>query len=179
MKLTNEQSLVPKFYRLELMYTGVKVINFNNCSLTNFEIDKNKFDIKRTLYGFIKIYDGIIKEISHEKILNHIKENFPYNNGVKDICPKSTCKYHTELQNFKNKFSNTNELNIILDKYKFKKTSCEKASNGEGDVPCLRTKGNSFLYLIFGNDADNIINILLKVTIISAPIFSLFLILFK
>ncbi|KMZ87889.1 hypothetical protein PVBG_06116 [Plasmodium vivax Brazil I] len=64
------------------MYTGANGNIFNNCSLKNFNIDKNKFVIKKTLYEFIENYDIIKREISHEHNLNvkpyckYIKENF-------------------------------------------------------------------------------------------------------
>ncbi|VUZ98027.1 PIR protein [Plasmodium vivax] len=135
MRLNKEQPQVSNFYIPVLMYTGLNGSKFNNCSLKNFAIDKNNFDIKRTLYEFIENYEGIKNKISQE------------NNS-----------------NFKEKFSNPEVLNLIYDKCNYEKTSCQNCSNGEDDVPCLREKGNSFLNLIFGNDADNIINILLKFT---------------
>ncbi|KNA00895.1 hypothetical protein PVNG_05822 [Plasmodium vivax North Korean] len=56
MTLTGDQSLVSNFYIPVLLYTTVNGGIFNNYSIMNFEIDKNKFDIKSTLYGFIEIY---------------------------------------------------------------------------------------------------------------------------
>ncbi|SCA60544.1 hypothetical protein PVC01_000080800 [Plasmodium vivax] len=151
----------------------------------NFEIDKNKFDIKGTLYEFIEIYDEIKNKFSHENNVNvktfckHIKENFRFYNEVKVKCPNNTCIYAEKLQEFKNKFSNFEDLKLICEKCDYEKTSCEHGSNGEGDVPCLREKGNSFLNLIFCNSIEDIINVLLKFTTISAPILALFVILFK
>ncbi|KNA02222.1 hypothetical protein PVNG_04453 [Plasmodium vivax North Korean] len=186
MSLIKEQSLVPKFYTVVLMYTGVKGDKFNNCTLTNFKIDKNKFDIKRTLYEFIEIYDGIKNEISDENNVNvkkyckNIKENFRYFNSIKEECTNQiSCHYYDEYNQFKVKFSNPEDLKLICEKCNYEKTSCEKGSNEENDVPCLREKGNSILYLIFGNDTEDIIKVLLNVTIISAPILALFVILFK
>ncbi|KMZ94045.1 hypothetical protein PVMG_02271 [Plasmodium vivax Mauritania I] len=109
----------------------------------------------------------------------HIKKKFRFYNIAKENCINDECNYFTELQNFKNKINELGDLNTILNKCKYGMTSCEHGSNGEGDVPCLREKGNSFLNLIFCNSIEDIINVLLKFTIISDPILTLFVILFK
>ncbi|KMZ89810.1 hypothetical protein PVMG_06165 [Plasmodium vivax Mauritania I] len=186
MSLIKEQSLVPKFYTVVLMYTTFNKSNFKNCSLKNLNIDKNKFYIKKILYEFIEIYDEIKNKISHDNNLNvklyckHIKENFRYFNSIKEECTNQiSCHYYDEYNQFKVKFSNPEDLKLICEKCNYEKTSCEKGSNEENDVPCLREKGNSILYLIFGNDTEDIIKVLLNVTIISAPILALFVILFK
>ncbi|CAG9483807.1 unnamed protein product [Plasmodium vivax] len=185
MSLTNNQSLVLNFYDPIFMYTTANKSKFNNCTLTNFKIDKNKFYIKKILYEFNEIYDEIKNKIFHEDNLDvqtyckHIKENFRFYNIAKENCNSNNCNYFTELQQFKNKINKLGDLDTILNKCKYKKTSCEQGSNGEDDVPCLKEKGNSFLFLIFGNDPEDIINIVLKITIISAPILALFVILIK
>ncbi|SCA59635.1 VIR protein [Plasmodium vivax] len=185
MSLTNNQSLVLNFYDPIFMYTTVNKSKFNNCFLKNFNLDKNKFYIKKILYEFNEIYDEIKNKISDEINLNiqsyckHIKENFRFYNEVKDKCSNTSCEYDTELQAFKNKFNKTDVLEFIYEKCKYQKTSCKQGSNAEDDVPCLRKKGNPFLFLIFGDDPEHIINILLNFSLISAPILALFVILFK
>ncbi|KMZ94048.1 hypothetical protein PVMG_02274 [Plasmodium vivax Mauritania I] len=70
MRLNKEQPQVSNFYIPVLMYTGLNGSKFNNCSLKNFAIDKNNFDIKRTLYEFIENYEGIKNKISQENNSN-------------------------------------------------------------------------------------------------------------
>ncbi|KMZ76808.1 hypothetical protein PVIIG_05832 [Plasmodium vivax India VII] len=170
-RYTEEKNIVSNFYALVSMYTNFKSSNFNNCSLTNFAIDKNKFDIKRTLYEFFEIYEGIKNEISHKNNVNvrtyckHIKENFRYFNSIKEECfNQSSCNYYDEYIQFKEKFSKPDVLNLICEKCDYEKTLCEKGSNGGDDVPCLRKKGNSFLFLVLGDDPEDILNILLNFT---------------
>ncbi|KMZ83330.1 hypothetical protein PVBG_05726 [Plasmodium vivax Brazil I] len=185
-RLTAQLSLISNFYLPVYFYATFNKSNFKNCSLKNLNIDKNKFYIKKILYEFIEIYDEIKNKISHDNNLNvklyckHIKENFRFFNSINEECiNQNSCDYYDEYKQFKEKVSNTEDLKLICEKCDYEKTSCEKGSNEENDVPCLREKGNSILYLIFGNDTEDIIKVLLNVTIISAPILALFVILFK
>ncbi|VUZ99665.1 PIR protein [Plasmodium vivax] len=182
---TNSNGYVNSFYFALTIISGSGKNLLKNCSFQNYNLDKSTFDTKKILYEFTEIYDHIKEEISGEYNLKiqsyckHIKENFRFYNDVKIICPDSTCKYHTELQEFKKKFSESDELEFICEKCKYQKTSCKQGTNAEGDVPCLRIKGNPFLSLIYGDDPEHIINVLLNFSLISTPILALFVILFK
>ncbi|VUZ95029.1 PIR protein [Plasmodium vivax] len=185
-KIPDFLSFSSSFYHTLQTLSKHPLSELKKCSLKNYETEKSEFTNLKILYEFLHIYDDIKNKLNstedYSKIklyCKHIKENFRFYNDVKVNCSNNICKYHTELQNFKNKFRSSDELEFICEKCDYTKTSCEQGFSGEGDVPCLREKGNSFLYQLFGNDADNIINILLKVTTISAPILALFVILFK
>ncbi|KMZ77735.1 hypothetical protein PVIIG_00424 [Plasmodium vivax India VII] len=185
-RLTAQLSLISNFYIPVYIYANFNKSNFKNCSLKNLNIDKNKFYIKKILYEFIEIYDEIKNKISHDNNLNvklyckHIKENFRFFNSINEECiNQNSCDYYDEYKQFKEKVSNTEDLKLICEKCDYEKTSCEQGISGEGDVPCLREKGNSFIYLIFGNDPEDVIQVLLKVTTISVPILAFFVILFK
>ncbi|KNA01748.1 hypothetical protein PVNG_05600, partial [Plasmodium vivax North Korean] len=186
-KIPNFSSLSSKFYLLLTQISKNSNSKIKDCSLENYRIDKIKFTNKKILYEFLHIYDGIRKKLNSQEddsnihlYCKHIKENFRYYNIIKESCKsKDTCEYNDEYIQFKNKFKDPEVLKLIYEKCDFEKTSCEHNSNGDDDVPCLREKGYSFLYLIFGNDADDIINILFKATTISAPILAFFVILFK
>ncbi|SCA59556.1 VIR protein [Plasmodium vivax] len=186
-KIPNFSSLSSKFYDPFPLISKHSHSKIKDCSLENYRIDKNKFTHKKILYEFLHIYDSIQDKLNSQEDVSkiqlycmHIKENFRYYNIIKESCKsKGTCDYYDEYKQFKEKFKEPKVINLICEKCDYIKTSCEKGSNGEDDVPCLREKGYSFLYLIFGNDADNIINIILKVTTISVPILVFSVILFK
>ncbi|SCA60605.1 VIR protein [Plasmodium vivax] len=183
--ITQGTNLFINFYAVLSMYSGIKKENFKNCTLTNFNVDKEIFNKKHILYEFLESYDDIKKKIFLEGNLNvqpyckHIKENFRFYNIAKENCNSNSCNYFTELQQFKNKINELNDLNTILNKFKYEKISCKYDSYAEDDVPCLRAKGSPFILFILGNDPDDIVNILLNVAIISVPFLAIFLILFK
>ncbi|KMZ95503.1 hypothetical protein PVMG_05810 [Plasmodium vivax Mauritania I] len=183
--ITQGTNLFINFYAVLSMYSGIKKENFKNCTLTNFNVDKEIFNKKHILYEFLESYDDIKKKIFLEGNLNvqpyckHIKENFRFYNIAKENCNSNSCNYFTELQQFKNKINELNDLNTILNKCKYEKISCKYDSNAEDDVPCLQATGSPFILPILGNDPDDIVNILVNVAIISVPIMAIFLILFK
>ncbi|KMZ83451.1 hypothetical protein PVBG_06241 [Plasmodium vivax Brazil I] len=191
--LYHHATKIPDFpERIDILYKALNLIKkkrdnkVNQCNLTDYSISNSEFKHKQILFEFFENYENLKKmlesqdDINVQLYCNHIKKHFLYYNNIKETCvPENSCKFHDELKNFKEKFSNPVDLKLIYEKCDYEKTLCEKGSNGENDVPCLKEKGYSFLYLIFGNDADNIINILLKVTTISAPILTLFVILFR
>ncbi|KMZ95944.1 hypothetical protein PVMG_06171 [Plasmodium vivax Mauritania I] len=191
--LYHHATKIPDFpERIDNLYNALNLIKtkrdnkVNQCNLTDYSISNSEFKHKQILFEFFENYENLKKmlesqdDINVQLYCNHIKKHFLYYNNIKETCvPENSCKFHDELKNFKEKFSNPVDLKLIYEKCDYEKTLCEKGSNGENDVPCLKEKGYSFLYLIFGNDADNIINILLKVTTISAPILTLFVILFR
>ncbi|KNA01597.1 hypothetical protein PVNG_06378 [Plasmodium vivax North Korean] len=185
MSISNNLSLIRSLYHILRIFCNSRKPNFNNCILKNFNMDRNAFENKHILYEFLESYDDMKNKIdSHNELYTplyckHVKENFNFYNLIKDNCTNDTCEYSNDLRNFKKKFSNSDVLEFIYDKCDYIKTSCEQGSNEEGDVPCLREKGNSFLNLIFGNDTEDIIKVLLNVTIIFVPILAFFVILFK
>ncbi|KMZ82068.1 hypothetical protein PVIIG_06137 [Plasmodium vivax India VII] len=185
LSIPNYNKYISNFY-LALRFICQSPKNqLQKCTFENYSIDKTTFNNKKILNEFAEIYEDIKNKIFHEDNLDvqtyckHIKENFRFYNIAKENCNSNNCNYFTELQPFKNKINKLGDLDTILNKCKYKKTSCEQGSNGEDDVPCLKEKGNSFLFLIFGNDPEDIINVLLNITLISAPILVLFLILLK
>ncbi|VUZ99568.1 PIR protein [Plasmodium vivax] len=184
--ISNVNTHIDRFYSALAIISISKRNLWKKCSFKKYTLKKSIFDKKKILYEFTEIYDHIKEEFSHENNSNvktyckHIKENFRYFNSINEECiNQNSCDYYDEYKKFKEKFNNPEVLNLIYEKCDYTKTPCAQGSNAEDDVPCLREKGNSFLYQIFGNDAENIINILLKVTTISAPILVLFVILFK
>ncbi|KMZ95068.1 hypothetical protein PVMG_05595 [Plasmodium vivax Mauritania I] len=183
-KIPDFLSFSSSFYLLLTQISKNSNSEIKNCSLENYGTDKNKFTNLKILYEFLHIYDDLEKELDSQEDVSkiqlyckHIKENFRFYNEVK--CPNNTCINDKVLQEFKKKFSESNVLELICKKCKYQKTSCKQGSNAEVDVPCLRTKGNPFLFLIFGDDPEHIINVLLNFSLISAPILALFVILFK
>ncbi|CAI7719868.1 Plasmodium vivax Vir protein, putative [Plasmodium vivax] len=186
MRISNNFPLISSLYHILGAFTNNRKYNFKNCTLTDFKVDKDTFNKKHILYEFLESYDQIKHKIDSQSeqyttlYCKHIKENFRFYNDVKDKCTnKSSCDYFKELNEFKTKFIQENVLNFIYDKCKYKKSSCKYGSNTDNDVPCLRAKGSPFILLLLGNDPDDIVNILLNVTIISVPILAIFLILFK
>ncbi|VUZ99895.1 PIR protein [Plasmodium vivax] len=183
--ITKGTDLVSNFYAALFMFSSSNKDNFKNCTLTKFNVDKEIFNKKHILYEFLESYDDIKKKIFLEGNLNvqpyckHIKENFRFYNIAKENCNSNSCNYFTELQQFKNKINELNDLNTILNKCKYEKISCKYDSNAEDDVPCLQATGSPFILPILGNDPDDIVNILVNVAIISVPIMAIFLILFK
>ncbi|CAI7721767.1 PIR protein [Plasmodium vivax] len=186
-KIPNFSSLSSKFYHTLQTLSEHPLSKLKKCSLKNYETEKSEFTNKKILYEFLHIYDDIKNKFDSQEddskiqlYCKHIKENFRYYNIIKEDCKgEGTCDYYDEYIQFKNKFKDPEVLKLIYEKCDYIKTSCEKGSNGEDDVPCLREKGNSFLYLIFGNDPEDTIKVLIKVTTISAPILAFFVILFK
>ncbi|KMZ77207.1 hypothetical protein PVIIG_05586 [Plasmodium vivax India VII] len=185
MRISNNLPLIRSLYHILGAFTSSRNHYFKNCTLTNFNIDKEEFYKKHILYEFLESYDHMKKNIDNQIELytplycKHVKENFNIYNRIKDNCNSNTCKYYEDLQKFKGKFNNPEELNFIYDICKYKKTSCKYGSNAEDDVPCLVPQGNPLLFQIFGNDPYNIINVLLNIAIISVPTLTIFLILFK
>ncbi|CAI7723145.1 PIR protein [Plasmodium vivax] len=191
--LYNYATKIPNFPdRNEKFYNALNTIisspqsKINDCSLENYDINKDEFNNKHILYEFLENYDYIENKIKTEgnpKInlyCQYIKENFSFYNRIKNICAtEQTCSKYKELDKFKEKFKEPNVINLIYDKCDYEKASCKNGFNGENDVPCLRKKGNSFLFLLLGDDPDDILNILLNLAIVSAPILAVFLILFK
>ncbi|KMZ88675.1 hypothetical protein PVBG_06082 [Plasmodium vivax Brazil I] len=191
--LFNHITNIPNFnLKSDDFYSAINNISQNelskikNCTLENYKINKSVFNNDQILYEFLEICTIIEKKLKSQDdskkniYCKYIKEIFSLYHRIKEKCSSNnSCDKYNELQQFKEKFSISDNLTFIYDKCDYEKTSCKNSSNAEDDVPCLREKGNSFLYQIFGNDAENIINILLKVTTISAPILVLFVILFK
>ncbi|KNA01530.1 hypothetical protein PVNG_05551 [Plasmodium vivax North Korean] len=191
--LFNRITNIPDFLLYsDNFYSAINIISQNelskikNCTLENYKINKSVFNNDQILYEFLEIYKKIEEKLtspddSKKNIYcKYIKEIFSLYHRIKEKCSSNnSCDKYNELQQFKEKFSISDNLTFIYDKCDYEKTSCKNSSNGEDDVPCLWEKGYSFLYLISGNDADNIINIILKVTTISVPILAFFVILFK
>ncbi|KMZ81709.1 hypothetical protein PVIIG_05541 [Plasmodium vivax India VII] len=184
--ITQGTNLFINFYAALLIFSSTNKEKFKNCTLKDFKVDKEAFHKKHILYEFLESYDDMKKKIESQIELytplycKHVKENFRFYNDVKDQCTsEASCDYFKELNEFKTKFIQENVLNFIYDKCKYKKSSCKYGSNTDNDVPCLRAKGSPFILLLLGNDPDDIVNILLNVTIISVPILAIFLILFK
>ncbi|VUZ99693.1 PIR protein [Plasmodium vivax] len=166
-------------------FTNSRNHYFNNCTLNNFNMDRNTFKKKHILYEFLESYDDMKNKIDSQNELytplycKRVKEYFNFYNLIKDNCINDTCEYSNDLQNFKNKINKPEELTFIYEKCKYKSISCKHGTNGNDDVPCLGPQGNPLLFQIFGNDPDNIVNVLLNVAIISVPTLTIFLILFK
>ncbi|KMZ95766.1 hypothetical protein PVMG_06152 [Plasmodium vivax Mauritania I] len=185
MSIIDNTSLVRNFYAAVNMYTHTHKHIFRNCTFTNFEIDKDKFKKKHILYKFLESYDDMKNKIDSQNELytplycKRVKEYFNFYNLIKDNCTNDTCKHSEDLQNFKKKINKPEELTFIYEKCKYKSISCKHGTNGNDDVPCLGPQGNPLLFQIFGNDPDNIVNVLLNVAIISVPTLTIFLILFK
>ncbi|SCA59936.1 VIR protein [Plasmodium vivax] len=184
--ITQGTNLFINFYAVLSMYSSSNKDNFKNCTLTDFNIDKETFNKKHILYEFIESYDDMKNKIDNKSKLytplycKHIKENFLFYNVVKNECTSNeSCGYFNELNEFKEKFRQQDVLSFIYEKCEYTKTSCKHGSNSEDDVPCLQAKGIPFILPILGNDPDDIINILLNVAIISVPFLAIFLILFK
>ncbi|SCA60532.1 VIR protein [Plasmodium vivax] len=186
MRISNNFTLFPGLYSILGIFIKKRNDNFKNCTFKNFDMDRNAFENKHILYEFSEIYDDMKNKIDTENELNtplyckHIKENILFYNTVKKYCTKeNSCKYYDQLSNFKEKFTKSDELNIILDKCKYRKTSCHNEPYDINDVPCLGPQGNPILLQIFGHDSDNIVNILIKLVMLLVPISAVFLILFK
>ncbi|KMZ77205.1 hypothetical protein PVIIG_06282 [Plasmodium vivax India VII] len=191
--LYNYATKIPNFPdRIEKFYNALNTIISNpqskikNCTLKNYKINKIEFNNYQILYELLEVYEYIenkIKSKDDPKInlyCQYIKENFSLYHRIKNNCATdSSCNKYEELDKFKGKFKDPNVLNLICERCDYEIISCEQISNVEDDVPCLREKGNSILYLIFGNNTEEVIQVLLKLTIISAPILALFVILFK
>ncbi|CAG9484395.1 unnamed protein product [Plasmodium vivax] len=184
--ITKDTNLVSNLYGVLSMYSGFNNVNFKNCTLKDFKVDKEAFNKKHILYEFIESYDDMKNKIDNKSKLytplycKHIKENFLFYNVVKNECTSNeSCGYFNELNEFKEKFRQQDVLSFIYEKCEYTKTSCKHGSNSEDDVPCLQAKGIPFILPILGNDPDDIINILLNVAIISVPFLAIFLILFK
>ncbi|KMZ77226.1 hypothetical protein PVIIG_05885 [Plasmodium vivax India VII] len=187
MRITNEKFFIDSFYQALNILAGISKSKKHQCSIKTFELNEEELNKKQILYEFLHIYDGIKKELQSPEddskiklYCKHILENFGFYHENKGSCTSTElCKYCDELTDFKSKFSNPAELSYVYQKCKYEKTTCKNGSNAEDDVPCLREEGNFFLYLIFGNDPEDVIKVLLNVTIISAPILALLVILFK
>ncbi|VUZ99810.1 PIR protein [Plasmodium vivax] len=191
--LYNYIKRIPNYlFHIDKLYSTLSIVcktisvPLKFCSLKKDNIHIYEFNYRKILFEFLEIYDYIKSKLDHQNdpniqlYCNHIKENFRNYNIIKKSCKnKDTCEYYDDLEAYRKKFIEEGVLSTIYEKCDYTKTPCAQGSNAEDDVPCLREKGNSFLYQIFGNDAENIINILLKVTTISAPILVLFVILFK
>ncbi|KMZ95674.1 hypothetical protein PVMG_05818 [Plasmodium vivax Mauritania I] len=187
MRITNENFFINSFYQALNLLGGSSKSRKNQCSIKNFQLNQEELNKKQILYEFLHIYDGIKNKLQSQEddskiklYCKHILENFGFYHENKESCTSTElCKYYDELTDFKSKFSNPAELTYIYQKCKYEETTCKNGSNAEDDVPCLREEENSFLYLIFGNDPEDIIKVLLNVTIISVPILAFFVILFK
>ncbi|KMZ76550.1 hypothetical protein PVIIG_06318 [Plasmodium vivax India VII] len=183
--ITKDANLVSNLYVVLSMYSGFNKKKFKNCTLENFNVDKEAFNKKHILYEFLESYDDMKNKIDNPNELytplycKHIKENFNFYNRIKDNCTKDTCKYYNDLQNFKEKFNKPDLLKFIYEKCNYENASCSPGSNETDDVPCLQAKGSPFIFHILGIDPDDIVNVLLNVAIMSAPILAVFLILFK
>ncbi|EDL42645.1 variable surface protein Vir23, truncated, putative, partial [Plasmodium vivax] len=157
---TNGTHQFLNLYVVLSMYSVFNKEKFKNCTLENFNVDKETFNRKHILYEFLESYDDMKKKIDSQSELytalycKLIKENFLFYNEVKDKCTsQATCGYFEQLKRFKGKFSQKGELNYIYQKCKYKETTCK--------------------------DPYNIINVLLNVAIISVPTLAIFLIMFK
>ncbi|SCA60620.1 VIR protein [Plasmodium vivax] len=187
MRITNENFFINSFYQALNLLGGSSKSRKNQCSIKNFQLNQEELNKKQILYEFLHIYDGIKNKLQSQEddskiklYCKHILENFGFYHENKESCTSTElCKYYDELTDFKSKFSNPAELTYIYQKCKYEETTCKNGSKAEDDVPCLREEENSFLYLIFGNDPEDIIKVLLNVTIIFVPILAFFVILFK
>ncbi|KMZ88697.1 hypothetical protein PVBG_05553 [Plasmodium vivax Brazil I] len=183
--ITQGTNLFINFYAALLIFSSTNKEKFKNCTLKDFNVDKETFNRKHILYEFLESYDEMKHKIGSQSeqytplYCKHVKENFNFYNRIKDNCTTDACKYFKDLQDFKNKFNKPEVLNFIYEKCKYKETSCKHGSNAEDDVPCLQAKGSPFILPILGNDPDDIVNVLLNVAIISVPFLGIFLILFK
>ncbi|CAI7724066.1 PIR protein [Plasmodium vivax] len=179
-------------HHTDKLYTTLNMVSqsdnstLKNCSLNKYKTHIDEFTYRKILYEFSEIYDYIKSKLDQQDdsnihlYCNHIKENFRYYNIIKESCKsKDKCEYYDYLEEYRQKFNEQSLLNTIYEKCKYKRILCKHGSNGNDDVPCLGPQGNTFLNLIFGNDPEDIINIVLKITIISAPILALFVILIK
>ncbi|CAI7724059.1 PIR protein [Plasmodium vivax] len=185
LSIPNYNNYITNFY-FALKFICHSSKNQPKCTFDNYSINNIIFNKKKVLYEFTEIFDDIKNKIYDKENLNvqpyckHIKENLRYYNTVKVNCTsENSCAYYKELSNFKNKIRELSDLNNILDKCNYRKTPCENVSNIDDDVPCLKKKGNPFLLLIFDDDPEGIVNILLNILIIFVPILAIFLILFK
>ncbi|KMZ77156.1 hypothetical protein PVIIG_06237 [Plasmodium vivax India VII] len=109
--ITKGTNLFINFYVVLSIYSGIKKENFKNCTLENFNIDKETFNKKHISYEFLESYDDMKKKIGSKYKLHtplyciHVKENFNFYNRIKDNCTNVTCKYFKNLQNIKEKFN--------------------------------------------------------------------------
>ncbi|VUZ99900.1 PIR protein [Plasmodium vivax] len=191
--LFNHITNIPNFnLKSDDFYSAINIISQNelskikNCTLENYKINKSVFNNDQILYEFLEIYKKIEEKLtstddsSKNIYCKHIKQIFSHYHRIKNICATDdSCSKYKELLKFKEKFKELNIINLICEKCDFKKSTCKHGSTVEDDVPCLSSQKYGFLFLIFGDDPEHIINVLFNVTIISAPILALFLILFK
>ncbi|KMZ82934.1 hypothetical protein PVIIG_05581 [Plasmodium vivax India VII] len=161
-RTSDNLTLFNGLYNILGAFTNSRNHYFNNCTLNNFNMDRNTFKKKHILYEFLESYDDMKNKIDSQNELytplycKRVKKYFNFYNLIKDNCIKDTCEYSNDLQNFKKKINKPEELTFIYEKCKYKSISCKHGTNGNDDVPCLGPQGNPLLFQIFGNDPDNI-----------------------
>ncbi|KMZ96431.1 hypothetical protein PVNG_06139 [Plasmodium vivax North Korean] len=170
--LFNRITNIPDFLlNSDNFYSAINIISQNelskikNCTLENYKINKSVFNNDQILYEFLEIYKKIEEKLtspddsSKNIYCKHIKQIFSHYHRIKNICATDdSCSKYKELLKFKEKFKELNIINLICEKCDFKKSTCKHGSTVEDDVPCLSSQKYGFLFLIFGDDPEHIIN---------------------